>query len=195
MCQLPLMSMWVSRTRSPEKRMSSHLPTDSTWSTVRPASGESTSMRESLGRTVSKRVTTCPSSARRKVRAVRHRVSPSGIGARLEWPADLEAERAVDEAGLFEEAGEEVVAGGGVVDLADEHSAAAALPAVRDVSQAARQFARDVAAVGLVFGQQYGDRGVLTAQERGKLAVDQDHAGAGGARHGADSGPGQHSAV
>src|ERR1017187_4381352 len=123
--------------RSPEKCMRSHLPRDSTDSTVRPASGVSSSMRANLGSTVSKRATVCPPRARVRVRAVRKMVSPSGMsgGFRLGLAglgfvglglgrrgrldvAHLEAERGRDEAGIFEEAGEEMVAGRGVIDFA-----------------------------------------------------------------------------
>src|SRR5689334_18611900 len=70
--------MWVSRISSPEKRMTSHLPSDSTLSTVRPATGVSSFTRANFTSTVSNRVTTLPPIARWRVRAVRQIVSPSG---------------------------------------------------------------------------------------------------------------------
>src|ERR1035438_6651944 len=75
-------------------------------------------MRASLGSTVSKRVTVCPPRARVRVRAVRKMVSPSGMSGGLGLGlgrrgllnmAHLETEWGRDEAGLFEEAGEEMV--------------------------------------------------------------------------------------
>src|ERR1039458_5944790 len=88
-------------------------------------------MRARAGSTVSKRVTVAPTSARARVRAVRKMVSPSGMsgGLRLSGFRDvarlldmehLKAEGRGDEAGLFEEAGERVVAGRRVIDFADE---------------------------------------------------------------------------
>src|ERR1051325_11678067 len=141
MCQLPLISMWVSSTRSPEKRISSHLPADSTRSTVRPASGVSTSTRASFGSTVSKRVTVCPPIASCSVRAVRKMVSPSGIDVgflggidyRRGHATHLETERAADEAGLLQQRRQEVLARGRVVDFADQQTGAAPLPAMRDI--------------------------------------------------------------
>src|ERR1039458_4086377 len=104
MCQLPLISMWGSRIRSPEKCMSSHLPRASTKPTVRPGSSGP------------KEVTGAPPSARARVRAVRKIVSPSGIsgGLRLSGFGDvarlldmehLQAEGRWHEASLFEEIG------------------------------------------------------------------------------------------
>src|ERR1039457_7390494 len=109
--------------------MSSHLPWDAPLSTVRPASGVSQSMRASLGRTVSNRVTVCPADARWRVRAVRKMVSPSGMSGGFRDVAHLEAEGGLYEACLFEEARQEVIAGRRGVDFADQQSAAAGLPA------------------------------------------------------------------
>src|SRR5262252_7012404 len=132
MCQLPLISMWVSSVRPPEKRISSHLPADSMRSTVRPAIGLSTSTRSSFGRTVSKRVTTCPPIARCSVAAMRKIVSPSGIRGldfdRLGEAPHLKSHRADHESRLFQETGEEMVACCGVVDLADQEARALTLP-------------------------------------------------------------------
>src|SRR5271157_1183731 len=195
MCQLPLISMWVSRMRSPEKCMRSHLPRDSTDSTVRPASGVSKSMRASLGSTVSKRVTVCPHNARVRVRAVRKMVSPSGIGWLLDM-AHLETKRGRDEAGLFEEAGEEMVAGRGFVDFADEQAGAAGLAADGDFGQGFGELAGEAGALGLVLRQQDADGRIAAAQEGGELSVDEDDATAGGARHAVVlAGPGQQAAV
>src|SRR5436305_15350257 len=83
MCQLPLIRMWVTRIRSPEKYMRIHLPSASTSSIVRPATDESWSTRASCGSCVSNFVTTCPASARFNVRAARKIVSPSGIRVAL----------------------------------------------------------------------------------------------------------------
>ena len=60
-------------------RMNIHFPRDLTLSTVLPATGASTSTLESLGRTVSKPVTSWPASALLSVREARNIVSPSGI--------------------------------------------------------------------------------------------------------------------
>src|ERR1035437_9060670 len=116
-------------------------------------------MRASLGSTVSKRVTVCPASARWSVRAVRKMVSPSGMSGRLRGglrhvglrdAAHLEAERGGDEAGLFEESRQEVVARRGVVDFTDEQSAAPGLTADSDFGERAGEFARAAGEVGLV---------------------------------------------
>src|SRR5665647_1278866 len=122
-------------------------------------------MRASLGRTVSKRVTVCPASARWSVRAVRKMVSPSGMSVRLRGGLrhgglrdaarlldmeHLEAERGGDEAGLFEEARQEVVASRSVVDFADEQAAAPGLAADSDFGERAGEFARQACALGLV---------------------------------------------
>src|SRR5678815_682106 len=79
MCQLPFISMCVSNTKSPEKVMNIHFPRDLTLSTVLPVTGASKSTRESLGRTVSKPVTSWPASALLSDREARNIVSPSGI--------------------------------------------------------------------------------------------------------------------
>src|SRR5580693_2806094 len=83
MCQLPDISIWVSRMRPPEKWMSIHLPLASTFSMVRPVTGVSISTRSSLGRTDSNAVTVWLASARWSVRAARKIVSPSGMGRKL----------------------------------------------------------------------------------------------------------------
>src|ERR1035441_10861293 len=109
-------------------------------------------MRARAGSTVSKRVTVAPPSARARVRAVRKMVSPSGIsgGLRLSGFGDvgrlldmehLEAEGRWHEAGLFEEAGERVVAGRRVIDFADEQPGTAGLGAGGGLRERAGQFA------------------------------------------------------
>src|ERR1039458_9580709 len=126
-------------------------------------------MRDSLGSTVSKRVTVCPPRARVRVRAVRKMVSPSGMSGGL-WlglvglgrrgllnMAHLEAERGRDEAGLFEEAGEEVVAGRGVIDFADEQAAAPGLSADGDFGQGLGELAREAGALRFVLRQEDAD--------------------------------------
>src|ERR1035437_1736334 len=137
-------------------------------------------MRPSLGSTVSKRVTVWPASARWSVRAVRKMVSPSGMSGRL-WLGGLrdaarlldmkhlEAERGGDEAGLFEEARQEVFARRGAVDLADEQAAAAALPSDSDLGELAGQFARESRALGFVFRQDYAGFRIAAPQKRGEL--------------------------
>src|ERR1035441_3785048 len=129
-------------------------------------------MRASFGSTVSKRVTVCPPSARVRVRAVRKMVSPSGMSGGLRNVAHLEAERGRDETGLFEEAGEEVVAGRGVIDLADEQAGAPGLAADGDLGERAGELAREAGAVGLVLRQDNPDGRIAAAQEGGELSVD-----------------------
>src|ERR1039457_2440326 len=118
-------------------------------------------MRASLGSTVSKRVTVCPPRARVRVRAVRKMVSPSGMsrsfGLRLGLRgllnvAHLETEWGRDEAGLFEETGEEVVAGRGLIDFADEQAAAPGLAADGDFGQGLGELAGEAGALRLVLG-------------------------------------------
>ena len=97
--------------------------------------------------------------------------------------AHLQAERRLHEAGLFEEAGEEVFASRRVVDFADQQPGAPRLPADGDLGQRAREFPREAGAIGLVLRQDDADGRIAAAQEGGKLSVDEDDAGAGGARH------------
>src|SRR5882724_5199548 len=138
MCQLPLISMWVSRIRSPEKRMTIHLPADSTPSTARPATGVSSFTRASFTSTVSKRVTTRPPMARCSVRAARQIVSPSGtlllVGLRVRFhlhhrrhAAHLESDRGCDEARVLQKSRQEMLARGQPIDLADQQSGPATL--------------------------------------------------------------------
>src|SRR6516165_1503373 len=150
MCQLPLMSMWVRRTRSPERWTSTHLPRASTFSTARPVTVRSTSTRARCGRTVSNRVTGQPASARSSVLAVRKMVSPSGTSGGLRdvrvavcvgvfglakrvlerlYAAHLKAERGVKEAGFFQVTRQEMLAGRLLVDFTDKQAAAPALAA------------------------------------------------------------------
>src|SRR5262249_2168332 len=130
MCQLPLISMWVSRMRSPEKRMTIHLPSAVTLSTVRPARGVSPSTPPRVIRTVSKRVTTRPPMARCRVRAARQMLSPSGtlfavlglVFGHLydrRHAAHLKSHGGGNESGLFEKLREEMRTGGYAFDLAD----------------------------------------------------------------------------
>src|ERR1035441_1410561 len=109
-------------------------------------------------------------------------VSPSGIGWFLDV-AHLEAERGRDEAGIFEEAGEEMVAGRGVIDFADEQAAAPGLPVDGDLGELARELARESGAIRLVLRQEDADGWIAAAQEGGELSVDEDDAAAGSARH------------
>ena len=74
--------------------------------------------------------------------------------------AHLQAERRLHEAGLFEEAGEEVFAGRGVVDFADQQSGAAGLAADGDLGERAGKFAGEAGAVGLVLRQDDADGGL-----------------------------------
>src|ERR1035438_7485091 len=162
--------------------MSSHLPRDSTLSTVRPASGVSQSMRASLGSTVSNRVTVCPASARWIVRAVRKMVSPSGMSGGFRDVAHLEVGRRNHEACLFEEARQEVIAGRPGVDFANQQSAAPRLAADGDFGERAGEFAREAGALGLVLRQDDADGRVAAAQEGGELTVDEHDATGGGGR-------------
>ena len=110
--------------------------------------------------------------------------------------AHLQAERRLHEARLFQEAREEVVARRGVVDLADQQPGAAGLAADGDLGEFAGEFAGEAGAVGLVLREDDADGGIAAAQERGELSVDEDDAGAGGARHAVVfAGPGQQAAV
>src|SRR5664279_4226662 len=158
-------------------------------------------MRSSLGSTDSKPVTLCPASARCRVRAVRKMVSPSGISGclRYRWfgnPPHLETDGGRHEAGLFQEACQEVIASRSFVDVADEQAAAAALPANGDFGKLAREFAGKAGALRFVLGQQYLYGGIAPAQKGRKLTVDENHARPGGARHGViGAGPGQQAAV
>src|ERR1035437_7295339 len=162
-------------------------------------------MRASLGSTVSKRVTVCPARARVRVRAVRKMVSPSGmsgsfglgLGLRgLLNMAHLETERGRDEAGLFEEAGEAMVAGRDVIHFADEQAAAPGLSADGDLGELACEFARESGAIGLVLRQEDADGRIAAAQESGELSVDEDYATASDARHPVVlAGPGQPAGV
>src|SRR5690348_10737556 len=127
MCQLPLISMWVSNVSPPENRISSHLPADSIRSTVRPAIGVSTSTRSSFGSTDSNRVTTCPPIARCSVAAARNSVSPSGIQCFL-WlhftplhqPPHLEPKRTGHKPRILQERRQEVIPRGRIIDLPDQ---------------------------------------------------------------------------
>src|ERR1039458_6478975 len=159
-------------------------------------------MRASLGSTVSKRVTVCPASARVRARAVRKMVSPSGMSGGLGRlglgrrgllnVAHLETERGRDEAGLFEEAGEEVVAGRSVIDFADEQAAAPGLSADGDLGQGLGELAREAGALGLILWQEDADGRIAAAQKGGELSVDEDDATSRGARHAMVlAGPGQ----
>src|ERR1039458_627876 len=133
-------------------------------------------MRASLGSTVSKRVTVCPPRARVRVRAVRKMVSPSGMSGGLGLGlgrrgllnmAHLETEWGRDEAGLFEEAGEEMVAGRGFIDFADEQAAAPGLPADGDFGQGLGELAGKAGALRLILRQQDADGRIAAAQEGG----------------------------
>src|SRR5215470_1274411 len=207
MCQLPLMSMWVSRTRSPERWMSSHLPRASTFLTVRPLTALSTSTRARSGRTVSNRVTGHPARARSSVLAVRKMVSPSGtsgglrdvriaffvgvFGRRglgkhvLKWgdTAHLKAERGVQEAGFFEVTRQEVLAGGLVVDFADEQAAAPALAAHGQRGEFLGELAGEAAALGFGLRKKDAHCGVLAAEKTSQLAVDEHHRRSTSTRH------------
>src|ERR1051325_2140803 len=146
MCQLPLISMCVSRIRSPENRMTIHLPADSTLSTVRPATGVSSFTRASFTSTVSKRVTTRPPIARCSVRAARQIVSPSGtlflVGLGLRFHLDhrrhathLEPDGGRDEARVFEKSRQEMLARGQPIDLPDQQSGPSPLTFDRHLRQ------------------------------------------------------------
>src|ERR1035441_9071921 len=162
-------------------------------------------MRARAGSTVSKRVTVAPASARARVRAVRKMVSPSGMSGGLRGGlcqggfgdvAHLEAEGRWDEAGLFEEAGQEVFACRRIVDFADEQAGAAGLTADGDFGELAGEFARVAGEVGLVLRQDDLDGRIAAAQEGGERAIDEDDAAARGARHGVIyAGPGQQAAI
>src|SRR6267154_1665671 len=106
MCQLPLISMWVVRMRSPEKWMSSHLPRDSTFSTVRPATGLWSFTPANGAYAVSKRLI----------------VSPSGIGSsdRQQCAPEIEAKRRHVETGFLEELRKEMLPGRLAVDGGDQ---------------------------------------------------------------------------
>src|SRR5215831_9535052 len=177
MCQLPLISMWVSRMRSPEKRMTIHLPSAVTLSMVRPASGVSSSTRARFIRTVSKRVTTRPPMARCRVRAARQMLSPSGtlfavlgiVFGHLDYRCDaahLKSHSGRNESGLFEELRQKMRAGGDALNLADQETGPASLPADRDLGQLLREFARDLRALRFVLRQKNADRGIAAAKER-----------------------------
>src|ERR1035437_6469924 len=84
--------------------------------------------------------------------------------------AHLEAERREHEAGLLEEAGEEVVARRGAIDFADEQAAAATLPPDGDLGELAGELAREAGELGLVLRQEYADFRIAAAQKRRELA-------------------------
>src|SRR5262245_23923362 len=146
MCQLPLINMWVRRMRPPEKRITSHLPSETTLSKIRPASGVSSSTRASFGRTVSNRVTARPPMARCSVRAARQMVSPSGTLFVALRPAfcdlgywhdttHLKAHGSSDEPRFLEKARQKVCGRGLAFDLPDQQTRTAALPADCDLGQ------------------------------------------------------------
>src|SRR5882724_2616426 len=194
MCQLPLISMWVSRIKSPEKRMTIHLPADSTPSTVRPATGVSSFTRASFTSTVSQRVTTRPPIARCSVRAARQIVSPSGtlflvgLGVRFHFhyrrhTTHLEPHRRRDKAGVFEESRQEMLARGKPIDLADQQPGPSTLPAHRDLCEFARDFARYLRPLGFVLRQRDADRRIATPQKCREPPVHQHHTRAARPRH------------
>src|SRR5436190_10632181 len=161
MCQLPLISMWVRRIRSPEKRITSHLPADSTPSTTRPAIGVSSFTRASFTSTVSKRVTTRPPMARCKVRAARQMVSPSGtlllvgLGVRFHFDyrrhaTHLEPDRGRDETCVFEESRQEMLARGQAIDLPYQQPGPPTLTFDRYVRQFPRDFPRHLRSLGFI---------------------------------------------
>src|SRR5262249_17024628 len=154
--------------RSPEKRMTIHLPSAVTLSTVRPASGVSSSTRARFIRTVSKRVTTRPPMARCKVRAARQMLSPSGtlfavlgfvVGHLSDGcdTAHLKSHGGRNKSGLFEKLRQKMHTGGDTFDLADQETGPAALPADRDLGQLLREFARDLRALRFVLRQKDAD--------------------------------------
>src|SRR5688500_1418539 len=129
-CQLPCIRMWDRRKRSPVNSISRCFPRAAAPTTVRPETGGRRSTTASCARSVSNAVTSRPASARCRVRAARKMVSPSGIGigyvayvwcdgyvrfvrflrfGRAWRAAEVEAEAALDEAGLFEERREWVI--------------------------------------------------------------------------------------
>src|SRR5260370_39026301 len=130
MCQLPLISMWVVRMRSPEKWMSSHLPRDSTFSTVRPATGLWSFTLANGAYAVSKRLIVSPASAWCRARAERNIVSPSVIGSsdRQQCAPVIEAQQRHVETGLLEERRKEMLPGRLAVHGRDQHAAAVRLP-------------------------------------------------------------------
>src|ERR1035437_4921266 len=87
--------------------------------------------------------------------------------------AHLEAERRWHEAGLFEEARQEVVARRSVVDFADEQAGAAGLAADGDLGELAGEFAREAGELGLVLRQEHADFRIAAAQESREFAIDQ----------------------
>ena len=101
--------------------------------------------------------------------------------------AHLVAEGAGGEAGFFEEAGEEMFAGGLVVDVADEEAGAAALAADGEFGEFFCQLAGELGAFGFVFGEEDLDGGVAAAKECGEDAVDEDYAGTFCTGHGVGS--------
>ena len=85
-CHDPLISMCVTRIRSPEKNTRHHFPRDSTFSTTRPFSGVSSFTRAIGARLVSNPTTCRPTSAFPNARAARYIVSPSGMACYLPFP-------------------------------------------------------------------------------------------------------------
>src|ERR1700760_3208859 len=124
MCQLPLMSIWVVRMRSPEKWMSNHLPRDSTCSTVRPATGLWSFTLANGAYAVSNTLIVWPASAWCRARAERKMVSPSGIGSsdREQRAPVIKAKRRHMETGFLEKGREEMLRRRLAVDYGDQHS-------------------------------------------------------------------------
>src|ERR1700733_3704218 len=124
MCQLPLISMWVVRMRSPEKCMSSHLPRDSTCSTVRPATGLWSFTLANGAYAVSNRLMVWPASPWCRARAERKMVSPSGIRSSNgeQCAPVIEALRRQVETGILKEGSEKMLRGRLTVDGRDQHA-------------------------------------------------------------------------
>src|SRR5689334_15186404 len=106
-------------------------------------------------------------------------VSPSGIAVfffrrgpgdnirvrRVDDAAHLISSRGRDKPAFFEIAAQEMIAGRLVVDSRDQQTGPAALKPNRHSRQFLRKMARDLAAVRLVFGQEYPDRRIPASKE------------------------------
>src|SRR5882757_3774781 len=127
--------------------MSSHLPRDSTFSTVRPATGLWSFTLANGAYAVSKRLIVSPASAWCRARAERKIVSPSGIGSsdRQQCAPEIEALRRHVETGILQEGSEEMLRGRLTVDRRDQHAAPLVFAALHILLRQSRQESTEVA--------------------------------------------------
>src|SRR5581483_6699923 len=191
MCHEPDIRMWVSRIRSPEKKMRHHLPRASTRSSVRPVMGLSSFTRASGASVVSNLVTILPASALFNARAARKMLSPSGIAACLrrsprqgrQIPPHVEPKRRRLETCIKQEARERMLGYRNTIHAADEHRrAAAALRIVRALNisgEEIRKRAGNLRTRRFIFRQQHLEVWIAPAKIGGQGPVNQYNACSG----------------